>query len=476
MPRSLQRNVLVAGGVVVLLALVVLTAPRLVRLDRYRSRLEAAASAVLGMDVRVGGRLGLRLLPGVRVTLEDARILDAHGVAVATARRTRLWVEPLPLLRGEFRLRRVELFQPRFALERDAGGRWNVEGLEAGAKHFGVLDGASVALSDGTLHYADRRSGEGFEAAGLELNVSRLRLGGGNGPRRWKDLSLRAQLSCREIRTKDFSVSALKATVVGKEGTFELGPVTMRIFGGPATGRLRADLAGPVPAFRVRCALSRFHVEEFLRTLSPKPSAEGAMDFSASLSMQGGTRSQLVRTAAGELSLRGENLTLVGNDLDGALSRFESSQNFNLVDVGAVFFAGPVGLAGTRGISFANVLRGSGGHSDVRILVSDWKVERGVARAQDVAMATSRSRIALQGGLDFVHGRFVDVTVAAVDARGCVRVRQAVHGSFEKPVVEKPRVLASLGGPVLKLVKRLRDLLPAGPCEAFYSGSVAPPK
>ena len=71
MPRSLQRNVLVAGGVVVLLALVVLTAPRLVRLDRYRSRLEAAASAVLGMDVRVGGRLGLRLLPGVRVTLED---------------------------------------------------------------------------------------------------------------------------------------------------------------------------------------------------------------------------------------------------------------------------------------------------------------------------------------------------------------------------------------------------------------------
>jgi hypothetical protein len=43
-------------------------------------------------------------------------------------------------------------------------------------------------------------------------------------------------------------------------------------------------------------------------------------------------------------------------------------------------------------------------------------------------------------------------------------------------VVEKPRVLPSLAGPVLKLYKQARGLFPAGPCEVFYSGSVAPPK
>jgi len=37
-----------------------------------------------------------------------------------------------------------------------------------------------------------------------------------------------------------------------------------------------------------------------------------------------------------------KNLTLNGRDLDQELSRFESSQHFNLVDVGAFFFAGPV--------------------------------------------------------------------------------------------------------------------------------------
>jgi AsmA protein len=250
----------------------------------------------------------------------------------------------------------------------------------------------------------------------------------------------------------------------------------MSIFGGQVAGDLHADLSGPVPLCRIRCSLPHFRIEEFLKTLSPEKAAEGAMDFSASLSMQGNSTSQMVQTAAGEVSLRGENLTLVGNDLDRRLSRFESSQNFNLVDVGAVFFAGPLGLAVTKGYNFASLFRGSGGSSRIGTLVSDWSLERGVARAKDVALATAKNRIALQGGLDFVNGRFADVTVAVIDARGCARVRQVIRGSFGKPVVEKPRILRSLAGPVLKLYTRTRGLFPAGPCEVFYSGSVAAPR
>lgn len=241
-------------------------------------------------------------------------------------------------------------------------------------------------------------------------------------------------------------------------------------------GGLRADVSGPVPLYQVHGSLPRFRIEEFLKTLSPNKAAEGAMDFSASLSMQGRTVSELVRTTAGEFSLRGRDLTLVGNDLDRTLSRFESSQSFNLVDVGAVFFAGPLGVAVTKGYNFASLFRGSGGKSSIGTLVSDWRVERGVAQAKDVAMATTKNRIALQGGLDFVNERFADVTVAVIDAGGCARVRQAIRGSFGKPVVEKPRVLTSLAGPVLKLYRQTRGIFPAKPCEVFYSGSVPPPR
>ena len=471
-----RRLLLTIAGAVVLLGLVAMAVLLFADVNRFKPRLEAAASDALGMGVRFDGRLGIALFPSFHVSVEDGHILGEHGVDVASAKRVSLWIELLPLLRREFRLRRIELSRPTLSIERDREGRVNVERLKKVAVLLAALDDASVSLSDGKLLYLDRRSGEAFEATDFDLAVSHIRLAGKGNPQAWKDLSLKAELACGEIRTRRLSVSALKVLVDGKDGVFELKPITMRVFGGRAAGSILADLSGPIPLGQVRCSLPRFRIEEFLKTLSPKQAAEGAMDFSSSLSMRGRTTSEMVRSAAGVMSLRGENLVLEGTDLDHALSRFESSQNFKLVDVGAVFFAGPMGLAVTRGYDFGSLFRGSGGNAKISTLVSNWKVERGVAQARDVAMATAKNRIALQGGLDFVNGQFADVTVAVIDAKGCARVRQAIHGSFANPVVEKPRVLKSLAAPVLKLYRRARGVFPAAPCEPFYSGSVAAPR
>jgi AsmA protein len=96
--------------------------------------------------------------------------------------------------------------------------------------------------------------------------------------------------------------------------------------------------------------------------------------------------------------------------------------------------------------------------------------------ARDVALATGKHRVALQGELDFVNEKFDDVTVALIDAEGCTKVRQTIQGSFQKPEVEQPSVLKTLTGPVRKLIKLGKELFPGGECEAFYAGSVAAPK
>ncbi len=252
----------------------------------------------------------------------------------------------------------------------------------------------------------------------------------------------------------------------------------MGFFGAQGSGSIRADFSDAAPRYDVRYALPQFRIEEFFNTLSPQKVAEGRMDFSANLSMRGKTVNLLRQTLEGQISLRGENLRLNGRDLDQELSRFESSQNFNLVDVGAFFFAGPLGLVVTKGYNFASIFQGSGGRSEIRTLVSDRKVKRSVVQAQDVAMAmaTNQNRVALQGGLDFVNEQFNDVTVALIDAEGCAKVEQSIRGGFHDPVVEQPSVLKSLAGPVQKLFKMGRDLFPGGECEVFYTGSVAPPK
>jgi len=474
MSKSLKIILFAISGFVGLLVLVAVALLLFVDPNAYKPRFEAAASGALGMEVRVGGRLGIGLFPGLLVTLEDVHI-RTRGVDIVSAKEVRLGIDLIPLIQKEVRIGKIALKNPSIFIERDRDGKFNFETPQT-VGTLPALDLAKVSLSDGNILYADKKSGEGFEAGDCSLDVRRLLLSGGKSTDLIKNLSFTAELDCGEIRTKDFTVSDLKFSADGKNGVFDLKPVTMRVFSGQGSGSIRADFSGAVPLYHVRYSLPQFRIEEFFKTLSPQKVAEGSMNFSANLSMQGKTVNEMKQTANGEAALRGENLTLNGRNLDLEFSRFESSQNFNLVDVGAFFFAGPVGLAITKGYNFASIFQGSGGSSKIRTLASDWKVGHGVAQAQDVAMATNEHRIALRGGLDFVNGRFDDVTVALIDAEGCAKVQQKIRGPFQNPVVEKPNILKSLAGPALKLLKKGRKLFPGGECEVIYAGSVAPPK
>jgi AsmA protein len=464
-----------AGGLFALLILVAVALVLFVDVNAHKPRLEAAASDALGMEVRIGGNLGIGFFPGFHVTLGDVRIRN-RGLDVASAKEAILGIELLPLLHKEVRIVKIGMKRPRISIEQDRDGKFNFEERKEtkGTRFF--LNAKKFFLSEGALFYADKISGEVLEAGNFDLDVSRLRFTGGETPGHLlKNLSFTAEFSCKEFRKGSLAVSNLKVHIEGKGGVLDLNPVTMRLFGGQGSGSLLADLSGPVPHYNVRYSLLKFRIEEFLKTLSPKKAAEGSMDFSSRLSTQGKTANEMKSNANGEFSLRGENLTFDGVDLDRTFSRYEASQNFNLVDVGAFFIAGPFGPLITKGYNFGSLFVGSGGSSRIRMLVSDWKVERGIAQAKDVAMATNESRIALVGGLDFANERFNDVTVAVVDGKGCAKMRQEIRGPFRKPEVEKVSVLQTAAGPMLTLLKQAGKLL-GGPCEVFYAGSVAPPE
>lgn len=475
MSKSTQAISLVIGTLVGLIVLAAIALFLFLNTQSFKPRFEAAVSDVFGMEVKIGGDLGVGFFPGLRVTLNDVHIRN-QGTEIATAQQARIGVEFLPLLHKDVRIEQIVLEQPILSIEKGHDGRFNFEKSEEVRGPLADLNLAKIVFSGGTFNYVDKQSGAVFEGSDCSLDVSHLQLTGRDHPGIMKQLSLAAELTCGAVRTEDYAASELKLSVAGQRGVFDIKPLTLQVFAGQGSGTIRADFTGELPRYQLRYTLSQFRIESFLKNQSPQQSAEGPVDFSANLVMQGRTMNELRQTASGHISLRGKNLVLNGRDLDQAFARYESSQTFNLVDVGAFFFAGPVGLAVTKGYNFASILQGSAGRSEIRILVSDWKVEHGVAQSQDVAMATDKNRVALQGRLDFVNARFDDVTVALIDAKGCIRVQQTIHGAFKKPVVEKPSALKALTGPVVRLLKQVGRLFPGGECEVFYAGSVAPPK
>jgi hypothetical protein len=85
-------------------------------------------------------------------------------------------------------------------------------------------------------------------------------------------------------------------------------------------------------------------------------------------------------------------------------------------------------------------------------VVPEWKVEGGVSQAQEVATATKKNGnkekwLAAHGGRDFINERFNDMTIALIDDKGSARAEQKIHGTFHEPVVDKPNILQTLGGP-----------------------------
>jgi AsmA protein len=198
------------------------------------------------------------------------------------------------------------------------------------------------------------------------------------------------------------------------------------------------------------------------------------MDFLATVTSRGNIPADWARNLKGVVTLRGKGIELRGRDLDHDLSRFQATQNLDLMDVGSFFFVGPFGLVATKGYDFARLVGHSKGSTRIGAIVSSWKVGGGALQASDVAMATEKNRLALRGRVDFTRQRFDSVTVALVDKDGCAKVRQELRGTFAKPELRKPAVLMSLIGPARSIFTRAKDLLP-GQCTVFYAGSVQAP-
>jgi uncharacterized protein involved in outer membrane biogenesis len=473
MPKSLK---LTLYGVAALLAAAALAAVIMLLSWRAHAKpqVEAAASDALGMQVSIGGALTLKFFPSVAMTLNDVRI-RSHDTDFAQVRQATLDIQLVSLLRRQVRIPNLKLQHVSISVERDRDGKLNVGGSAPGATVLPELPATDVSLTDVAFVYSNRQQGSSVQAGPCNVQASDLRLESIKGADLMQALGLSAKVTCEQVKTRELPMTDVEFSVRAASGVLTTDNLTMHAFGGKGSAVVRADYSAKVPVYHVHGVLSKFRLEEFSKNFSQKKIGEGLMDFTTELTMSGANVDQMTRTSTGDASLRGTNLTLDVGNLDDELSHYKATQRFTLVDLGAFFLAGPIGLAVTKGYDYSKVLSAEGGTSQVQVFVSEWHVDHGIAQAKDVAMATRANRVALKGNLDFVDQSFQDVTVAVVGKQGCVVVEQKVHGSFSHPDIEKPNVMASLAGPALHLIKKASRAM-GSQCEVFYAGSLPPPQ
>lgn len=466
--------VLGIGGAALVLAAVIFALT--FDINSYKPGIEAAASRASGMDVRVNGKIKLTPSLHAGVSLEDILIRN-KDTDVASVKKAVVKLKLLPLLRREVLIQSVGLTNPSFFITRDRKGRFNFERPEKKAAPkeppAGLFRIEKVSIKEAGLVYLDKKSGRRIEAGECGLAVKNLSTGPGEFLRA---LSFEGAMSCGWVKAKELRITDVRAGMKAGKGVFEASPFSMKIFGGEGKGSVTGSMSGKIPEYSIDFRIDRFRFEEALGALQQKKYMRGELNLRTRLTVKGKGTDEMVRTADGEVSLRGQDLVLENLDLDRMLEHYEKSQSVDLVDVGAFLFVGPLGTLLTKGYDFGGIYMESlGGKSAINKLVSDWEVRNGVALAEDVAFTTSKNRIALKGRLNFVRDRFEDITVAVLDENACAVFSQTIRGSFKNPQIDKPSVLRSLMGPLISLTEKSFKMFDGGKCEVFYRGSLEQP-
>jgi uncharacterized protein involved in outer membrane biogenesis len=470
---KLSKVLLLISGMIVIPIVAVVVALQVLDMETYKQQLEERASEASGLSVSLAGPMVVSLFPRTQVVLNELHV-DKGDQQIATVSRINIGFDLWPLFRKEFQINSITLQDSVVSIARLEDGRFNIQKPAPYSGTLPTLDLELATVSNATIRLADALTGAEYEARECNIEISDVALAGSTRDEVLQHIALAAELECAEITRNAIALNDVHLTVQGSEGRFLVEPMTMNVFGGTGSGTVQVDFTSENPAYDLEYLLPEFQTGAFLEAFFPQQTITGNTSFAAQLAMQGATLDELKQSLSGVISLKGNGLTLHGIDLDEELAEFESTQNFSLIDVGAVFFAGPLGLAVTKGYDYASLFQKSESNSEITQLVSNWTVANGIAQPQDVAMTTAENLLALDGALDLYNGQFNELTIALLDARGCASVQQVIRGPFREPEIDKPGFLMALAGPALSLIKQGVEMLPGEECEPFYEGTLAP--
>ena len=180
-PRWLKFTLAATAGALVAAAVGIVAAAYTIDLGKYAKLATDAVQAATGRELRIRGKLDIKLFPRLALVAEDVSFANAPwGSRPEMARVKRLEgsVALLPLLRRQVEITRLVLVEPDLLLETDAKGVGNWVFKPAAGKPGaeGESGGTEVDLQGAAIDRGQLAWRDGVKKETLRLSIQRLRL------------------------------------------------------------------------------------------------------------------------------------------------------------------------------------------------------------------------------------------------------------------------------------------------------------
>lgn len=281
--------------------------------------------------------------------------------------------------------------------------------------------------------------------------------------------------SCDSVSNKAQGLENVKIFLKGKNKRISLSTLSFKAMESELTGEGYIKLEKKSPQWELKIRSDKLNLQPVAGLMNAPAKIEGYASIDTHLS--GVLQNSDFKVSTGRIQTRANNVLIDGIDFDKVLEDFQSSQSVGLLDVGAVTLLGPAGMLVTKGNDYRTLSNSlaSKGRSKIIQLNSDIAYSDDIATMNDVAFATEKHRLAVNGKINVQNNTFIKFEVATVDAHGCPIYKEEVKGSLDSPSVRKVNVLVSgVVNPVSSVISKVTKRLKMRCKKPFYTGVVKP--
>ncbi len=447
------RKILIWFISIVIILFVLLFIAASIYISNFKSDLEEVLTENIGLETRIDGEISLKVMPGISIVAEKLKVIS-NETYVLKIEQAEISIDYLGLFSSDIDIKALRFVAPQVYIVRDPTGNFNFEDEHqqynsTGDGKIHNLQLSDFSISNGRLLYIDMQYGDTLMIDGFNIQSDEIGITGTANKIDVEKIRLRGLVNIGQFKLNMLKVDSMQFNIDGRSGKIAIMAVDLGYFGGKSNGKAILDFTKTPDHISIEHKMTGMDLKIFGESIGNKMFVKGKLDYNLNISFSSFNWSQTKETINGFVSMNGDNLVIQGFDINDVLTKFKKSQQFNLIDLSAVFVAGPYGAVFTKGINFAQLLSlETGDSTEITKLISNWTIEDGIANAHDVAFRTNKYRIAMTGKLDFKNDVYQEVNISLLNNDGCAAFSQKINGPFIDPETESINAFGTIFGPV----------------------------
>ncbi|MBE0491435.1 MAG: AsmA family protein [Sulfurospirillum sp.] len=457
-------------------------------LNAYKPKIQQLVKENTGYDLSMGD-ISVSFSP-LGVQAKNISVAVPNQEAFAKLDNFAVALQLMPLLKQQIEVDYVLLSSLHVAIKNAANGanNYTVKQEKAQAKEGAtqaktqnktpLVNVSKIRIENAQIRYEDAKSKTKASLEGINLAMNDISYDGAKEPLMAigfnGDLKI-AKLSYDKYNAKNFTVKFSM-----KDALVDASTITYSIFDSLASGKAQVDLSTKAPKLTFSQNIQKLALVNFSKEILQKDLLDGVLNMQVSIQTTLDTPEVLKKSLKGSVLFDGQGVGIIGYDLDKILGLYDKSQNVDMVDMGSFLVAGPLGFALSKSSDAAGTYSSlQGGKTLLKHLHVKLDFLNANVKLSDIALATSKNRVAIKGDLDLLKERFLDVKVGVLDAKNCAKYSQTIGGTFTKPNVKVDEgainTVINLATSLFGKTKNMLGNDTNKACEVFYSGVVKQP-